>query len=420
MEGNQGKIKKIKEKVKISDLACTGAYGFASWKLLLKFCQMKMNIIDTSSEIYISHIIQEMINSGINFNYSCIEEKNYYSLGTPQQILKFQNQFTFLLDLDGTLVDTDKIYTHVWNQLLKKYYISVDESFFYYFIRGKSDSQVLKYLISDITEEEIGEISNQKDNLFVDAIQEIPYLHQAPAFFQKIKGAKTAIVTNSNRKSAMKLTSQLEYDILISATDCENLKPHPEPYLKAIEYLKADPEKTFIFEDSGTGYVAAKSSGVKNIILFKNKNTTSFPLESNHFEKIISSFDEINWNQLLLKNETYNENDKYIASLLKQLKNHPIKSIIKNKENIKTGYICNIYSYKLKYNKFEEDIILKIANYGNQLAKTAQELDLYQNECYFYQYISPIVNLAVPKFYGIIEDTGIIIQKLDNGKFNLN
>ena len=36
----------------------------------------------------------------------------------------------FLFDLDGTLVNTDDIYIKVWNNLLKKYNLSVDKIFF--------------------------------------------------------------------------------------------------------------------------------------------------------------------------------------------------------------------------------------------------------------------------------------------------
>ena len=59
--------------------------------------------------------------------------------------------FTYLFDLDGTLVDTDEIYKDVWSTLLKEYNICVDTNFFNTFIKGKSDTMFVSYLINNIT-----------------------------------------------------------------------------------------------------------------------------------------------------------------------------------------------------------------------------------------------------------------------------
>ena len=48
-----------------------------------------------------------------------VENKNFFTLGTPEAVKAFQ--IVFLLDLDGTLVRTDDCYVDVWNELLKQY-----------------------------------------------------------------------------------------------------------------------------------------------------------------------------------------------------------------------------------------------------------------------------------------------------------
>ena len=87
-------IRDIKEKKKISNNACTGAYGFNSWKKLQTYCK---NVIDNGimdkNEFYTSVVVNEMIKSEIDFYARTIDEKNYICLGTPFQVRLFCNNF---------------------------------------------------------------------------------------------------------------------------------------------------------------------------------------------------------------------------------------------------------------------------------------------------------------------------------------
>lgn len=59
-----------------------------------------------------------------------------------------------------------------------------------------------------------------------------------------------------------------------------NKKPEPEPYLKAIDYLKVDKNKSIIFEDSEVGIISAKNSGC-NYIHIKNYKEVNIHLIKN-------------------------------------------------------------------------------------------------------------------------------------------
>jgi len=103
----------IIEKEKISNFACTGAYGFKSYKQLLKYTQQIIdNKIKQKNEYYTSTVIKEMLKDDIKFQYSVINNEIYHCLGTPFQVKLFYNQFSkkdnkslrFCFDLDNTLV----------------------------------------------------------------------------------------------------------------------------------------------------------------------------------------------------------------------------------------------------------------------------------------------------------------------------
>jgi capsule biosynthesis phosphatase len=117
---NNNTIVEIKEKNKISNLACTGAYGFNSWKQLNIYCKKIINNnIMQKNEFYTSTVIQEMIKDDIQFDISNIDQNNYICLGTPLHVRLFCNNFPrinalnnkkmlkvqrYCFDLDNTLV----------------------------------------------------------------------------------------------------------------------------------------------------------------------------------------------------------------------------------------------------------------------------------------------------------------------------
>jgi capsule biosynthesis phosphatase len=122
-ESNQ--ITKIIEKEKISDFACTGGYGFSSFKELFHFITLIIkNKIKDKNEYYISTIIKEMLKNNITFETMTLNKKNLNCLGTPIQILQFYNNYPkkscidnketiknlrVCFDLDNTLVTFPKI-----------------------------------------------------------------------------------------------------------------------------------------------------------------------------------------------------------------------------------------------------------------------------------------------------------------------
>ena len=419
-------VKKIVEKEKISDNACCGAYGFESVLELYKYCNLVIrNNITSKNEFYTTIAIKNMINDNFIFVNKNIENKYYFSLGTPELVESFKK--TLLFDLDGTLVETDYIYIEVWREILKKYYITIDTNFFNHFIKGKSDKDFLKYLIPEINVNEVNQISNLKDEKFIDYIEKnnSEILHEKVIdFFEKNKNKKIAIVTSCNRKAAkfiIKYTNLLDYvNIIISADDCKFHKPHPEPYLQAVSKLNVDKEDCVIFEDSLSGYKSAINSEIKNISLKINYDTNK-TIKNLNEHKFNNYKDILNFNFVYKKEE----NNK-LLKVKNKLNYLPFTNIISNNRFLKTGYICDIESYSLEYiNNSKEDIVLKISNFDNALSKVAIKLDMYNNEHHFYNSLQNIVNISSPKYYGTIETDnrlGIILEDLNkyNGSFNLN
>lgn len=122
---DNNKIADIVEKQKISDYACSGAYGFESYKLLQKYsCKVVENNIKQNGEYYTSTVIKEMLLDNIIFYNELIDVNNWTCLGTPIQVKQFCNNFPkyscinndnkikkmrICFDLDNTLVTYPEI-----------------------------------------------------------------------------------------------------------------------------------------------------------------------------------------------------------------------------------------------------------------------------------------------------------------------
>lgn len=414
----------IQEKKKYDSdksIACTGAYGFDSFKELYKYSNKVLSDINykVKGEYYVSSVIKYMIQNNIFFKNKTIENKYYFSLGTPEQVKEFE--YIFLLDLDGTLVDTDELYLDVWKELLKDDNIFVDIVYYNKIIKGKSDKNFLQSIIPNISDNKILEISKRKDELFVNKIEKIKLYDNVINFLEQLINCRTTIVTNCNRKAVSKILEYFNIDKyinnIICADECILTKPDKEPYINGMSFFnKKDITKCIVFEDSYTGYLSAKNANINNIFIKINGIKSEMSLLNT---KNFKNYDEINVSILIDEIENLN--------IIRNSFNIPICDI--KEATIKTGgYICDIIKYKIIFNNNNNlNIILKISNNDNSLSFTAKKLELYKNEKYFYEYISYFIKdfINIPFCYNVCDNNRkicIILEDLNdmNGVFNIN
>ena len=125
---------------------------------------------------------------------------------------------------------------------------------------------------------------------------------------------------------------------LIASEDCNKHKPDKEPYQRAINILQYSNNNCTIFEDSNSGYKSAKSLGNTNICLILNNKSSDFIINSQEYK--IKSYDHFNINSI-----HNNHNESRIHELIiDTLSRIPIKEVITDKTDMKTGYICDIKS----------------------------------------------------------------------------
>ena len=105
---NQGQVLRIREKERISSLACTGAYGFESGRTLLQFASAVMQT-SVLKEFYMSTVYQALLDAAVPVQSHLVSR--FHCLGTPQQVGAFVRALNhspvplrICFDLDETLV----------------------------------------------------------------------------------------------------------------------------------------------------------------------------------------------------------------------------------------------------------------------------------------------------------------------------
>jgi HAD superfamily hydrolase (TIGR01509 family) len=422
------KITDIKEKTKISSNANTGCYVFEYINVLADGCKYILdNKITFNGEPYTSCVISQLINTNEHFYGLELNERNIISVGTPTELKQYlNNTFVFLFDLDGTLVNTDHIYFEVWKTILQTYNIDLTYELFKKYIHGNSDNKVVQMLIPSA---ELQLISELKDRLFIESINNIQIIDGTIKFLELIKslGYHISIVTNCNRSVGEKIIEYCKFDKYIDyitiGSECAKAKPYPEPYIETMTRYNISSNQVVIFEDSKSGLLSGRLAN-PHCLIGITTNYNSEELISNGANITIQDFTSVDLNEILYYNNlSMNNIKKYITNSL----NLQITDIIINETKLKGGYISDVIVLKIITDKKTLNCILKLENKNEtKLSIMAKKLDLYERENYFYDTISKYININCPEFYGLVRDDnlnviGILMENLNiSGCYSLN
>jgi beta-phosphoglucomutase family hydrolase len=174
-----------------------------------------------------------------------------------------------IFDLDGTLADTMPYHFKGWKVACQKFGAEIDTAF----LRKHTGSpgwiiadELLKVckLNGSVTVEQI---MNEKLTEFYKLQHLVKAITPVVDIVKKYYGrVPMSIGTGGHREAVertLKVTDLRKYfDIIITANDVENFKPHPETFLKCAEMMNVEPEYIEVFEDAELGIEAAIVAGM--------------------------------------------------------------------------------------------------------------------------------------------------------------
>ena len=187
----------------------------------------------------------------------------------------FPNTKAFLWDMDGTIMETESLHAQATIKLLESYQVQITDEVLdmQEYCTGMTDSQLLEELLKRnyLPMMQDHDFINKKNVFLYDLMNTTS---KQDIFSEKIReliiglrdlNIPQAIVTSSEREVAKKFLSHLElehlFEFVIAREDVSHNKPHPMPYITAMQRLGLKKDEVCIFEDSVTGLEAAKSSG---------------------------------------------------------------------------------------------------------------------------------------------------------------
>lgn len=176
----------------------------------------------------------------------------------------------FIFDMDGLLVNSEKIYYEGWIDAFKKENLPIDDEVLSSW-PGKSFADCRKYILDTFQDEDLYHRLYQlrEDYIYSSlengALQPKPYAKEMLETIKR-KGKKAALATSCRKKRAVDILGYLNLldymDVIACAEDTPNLKPQPDLYEIVLKKAGVNSKEAVAFEDSYTGYLAAIRAGI--------------------------------------------------------------------------------------------------------------------------------------------------------------
>lgn len=192
-----------------------------------------------------------------------------------------QNINTVVFDCDGVMFQTEELNRKYYNAILERLNLPPMTDAQAEFVKMHTGEDSIKHLFEN---RNIDPELIRKERKRVPYIEFVPYMEMTQHFLELLKflrknSFKTGIATNrSNTMDRVMDTFGLNeyFDIVVTASDVENAKPHPEQLFKIRDYLGISFDNMIYVGDSSLDQIAADEAGVKFIAFCNEKLKADF------------------------------------------------------------------------------------------------------------------------------------------------
>ena len=178
-----------------------------------------------------------------------------------------------LFDHDGTLVDTEPVWTAAKVALAAEFGVTWTEqdTLDCLGLSMKFTLDRLRERGVDLPDEQINErlVAKVREAL---AHQQVEFLPGIERFLTQVRDAQipAAIVTNATTSIAQRTADAAPegtFSVIIGNDETTHPKPDPQPYLLAAQRLGVEPSRCVAVEDSPSGVRSATAAGMKVIVV---------------------------------------------------------------------------------------------------------------------------------------------------------
>jgi len=190
-----------------------------------------------------------------------------------KELKKITDFEAIIFDMDGVLIDSEKIWHATEMAYLEKFITIKDYDALHRDIVGRSIFGIYDFLVEEFTEE-MKKISREtflKEYEIFGLEQIYNQTSLLPGVLEVLRFLKSqkiplALASSSPQVwiDAVLKRHNLNsfFPVIVSGDSVSKGKPDPEIFLKAAERIKIDSKNLLVFEDSKNGVIAGKSAGM--------------------------------------------------------------------------------------------------------------------------------------------------------------
>lgn len=179
-----------------------------------------------------------------------------------------------ILDMDGTLHDTEGVYHQALKQAVREVGFAVTDAFCHSLIGipgPESDALLMAHLGPDFPFAEFDRRYEEMRNSALATV--VPLKAGALELLDTLArcALKVAVATSASRHAAElhlgRSGLRARLPVVVTRDDVARGKPHPDAYLRAAELLGVPPDKCLAVEDSFNGIRAAHAAGTMPVMV---------------------------------------------------------------------------------------------------------------------------------------------------------
>jgi len=179
-----------------------------------------------------------------------------------------------IFDMDGVITNTMPYHFNAWQRVFSEAGIKVS-CYDVYQREGQDGLTTIREIFKEkrlkFSLKSARELLLKKEILFKKIVK-IRFIRGARPFIRELKNHNIALglVTGTSRHEMQKILPKnirSLFDVSVTGDEVKNGKPHPEPFLKALNALKLTSREAIVLENAPFGIESAKKAGLYCVAL---------------------------------------------------------------------------------------------------------------------------------------------------------